>query len=102
MQPKKYGGVKLTEHDFDCTCKKCFKEYFVFTGNTNDLKTAKIIDLAEQEGGLKQYITQCLEQFPNYNQVCICTDSKYLVEDLGERKYRDVCCTCGGIKAVQV
>ena len=89
------------ERDFDCTCEGCFNNVeFNYPKSHEELRTAKITELAEQEGGLKAYITQCLEQFPNYNQICDCKDRKvghWLVEDLGDSQYRNICTLCGGI-----
>lgn len=98
----------MLEHDFECVCPDCFdnqsfwhksKEGFRKCETVGELKTAKIIELAEQEGGLKSYITECLSTMPKYNQRCTCTDNigKVLVEQKGENEYRNVCCVCGGV-----
>lgn len=98
----------MLDHNFECTCEKCFdsllfwhksKDGYRKCETVDELKTEKIIELAEQEGGLKSYITECLEQMPRYNKECSCTDNigKVLVEDLDDMNYRRVCCICGGL-----
>ena len=91
----------MLAHDFDCTCTDCYNNIeFNLPKTFEDLSTAKISELAQQEGGLKAYITDCLEKFPRYNKKCNCEsrkDGEWLVEDLGDSKYRDVCTRCGGM-----
>lgn len=93
------------EHEIDCTCQECFDEFL--SGRTylkdpkalkEELRANKLLELAEQEGGLKQYITSLLESLPNYNKICDCTRKRLAYdEDLGDNKHRDVCLRCGGI-----
>ena len=94
------------DHDVDCNCEKCIKEFLHYKVDRRDeilikkeLRAYKLLELAEQEGGLKQYITGLLEVLPNYNKICNCIMKKLSYdEDLGDRKHRDVCLRCGGIQ----
>ena len=93
------NGLK---HDIDCTCQTCWKEFMPLDHDQNDtveLRTKKVVELAEQLGGFISYVQSFLETLPNYNQICDCSETKGLNfdEQYKDGQHRIVCCRCGGI-----
>jgi hypothetical protein len=91
------------EKDLTCQCSKCCDEFLGIKSsdlkNSNQLlemRARKLLELAEQEGGLKEFINDTLEGLPNYNKICRCDESVKYDMDLGDNKHRDVCLRCAG------
>lgn len=92
------------EKELSCECSKCCDEFLHI--RTSDLKkdsnqllemqTRKLLELAEQEGGLKQFINNALEELPNYDKICQCDESVRYNMSLGDDKHREVCLRCAG------
>jgi hypothetical protein len=91
------------EKDLTCQCSKCCDEFLhIVPSDLKDsnqileMQTRKLLELAEQEGGLKQFINGALEGLPNYNKICQCDEPVKYDMDLGDNKHRDVCLRCAG------
>jgi len=85
------------EKDLSCECQKCYDEFI--PGGKKDpkeLHTRKLVELAEQEGDLKQFINDSLEELPNYNKICQCDEPVRYGMDFGDNKHQDVCLRCAG------
>lgn len=85
-------------HEMKCDCSKCYAEFLpTEEQNLTELNAMKLNELAEQEGGLKQFINDELEELQNYEKNCDCEKSITYGQHLGDDQYRDVCLRCGGV-----
>ena len=89
-------------HDIDCHCKTCWKEFMPLDhdrDNIEELRAKKVVELAEQLGGFINYVQSFLEPLSNYNQICDCSETQILRfdEQYRDGRFRTICCRCGGI-----
>jgi len=87
----------ILEHEMNCECRNCYWEFLPCGGgNLAELRMAKLTEIAEREGGLKQFINGELENLPNRGDICNCNKPVSYDQDLGDDKHQDVCLRCGG------